>query len=54
MPFTKIVMSQVGLLLIQYLNQMIGQNQVKLDTLMKQDERNPKYQIFVAMATFSV
>ena len=48
--------SQVGLLLIQYLNQMssgvTGQNQIKLGTLMKQDEGNSKY--FVVMATFSV
>ena len=45
-PLTKIVTSHVGLLLIQYLNQMsfrrYGQNQVKLGTLMKQDEKNSK------------
>ena len=39
-------MSQVGLLLIQYLNQCrsgaTGQNQVKLGKLRKQDESNSK------------
>ena len=45
-PFViKIVISQVGLVFIQYLNvscnsDIICQNQVKLATLIKQDEKN--------------
>ena len=43
-PFTKIVTSQVGFVFIQYLNvpcnsDIICQNQVKLATLIKQDEK---------------
>ena len=54
-PLTRIVTSQVGLVFIQYQNvpyksDIIGQNQVKLSTLVKQDEKTTKITFFVAIA----
>ena len=51
---TKIVTSQVGLVFIQYLNvpcnsNIIGQNQVKFGTLIKQDGKTRKIHIFAAI-----